>query len=111
VIVIHKGQIRASDTAENLLKNHRALGSMRIEAKVPIGSMPKEALSIIPGVKDVQMESDGENSVFHLRIEANADPSEAVVKVATAQRWSLRELVRRRPTLEDVFVELTHSDS
>jgi ABC-2 type transport system ATP-binding protein len=111
VIVIHKGQIRASDTAENLLKNHRATGSVRIEAKVPAGSLPKEALSMIQGVKDVQMESDGDYSVFHLRIEANADPSEEVMKLVTAQRWSLRELLRRRPTLEDVFVELTHSDS
>src|SRR5256886_8107698 len=34
VIVIHKGKIRASDTAENLLKNQRTAGSMRIEAKV-----------------------------------------------------------------------------
>src|SRR4051812_10768675 len=34
VVVIHKGKIRASDTAENLLRNHRAAGSMRLEAKV-----------------------------------------------------------------------------
>src|SRR6266702_1303369 len=34
VIVIHKGKIRASDTAENLLKNQRTAGNMRIEAKV-----------------------------------------------------------------------------
>src|SRR6186713_3428222 len=34
VIVIHKGEIRASDTAENLLKNHRAAGNLRLEAKV-----------------------------------------------------------------------------
>jgi phosphatidylserine decarboxylase precursor-related protein len=34
VIVIHKGKIRASDTAENLLKNQRTAGSMRVEAKV-----------------------------------------------------------------------------
>src|SRR6201994_2762907 len=34
VIVIHKGQIRATDTAENLLKGQRTAGSMRLEAKV-----------------------------------------------------------------------------
>ena len=33
VVVIHKGQIRASDTADNLLRNHRAAGSMRLEAQ------------------------------------------------------------------------------
>src|SRR5207248_6632988 len=33
VIIIHKGKIRASDTAENLLKNHRAAGLVRLEAR------------------------------------------------------------------------------
>jgi ABC-2 type transport system ATP-binding protein len=110
VIVIHKGQIRASDTADNLLKNHRATGSMRVEAKVGSG-LAAEALAKIAGVKDVTVEQDGEYSIFQLRIEANADPSEEVVNLAMRQHWTLREVTRRRPTLEDVFVELTHSDS
>jgi len=109
VIVIHKGQIRASDTAENLLKNHRAAGSMRLEAKV--GAEAATALAAVAGVKDVAVEADGEWSIFQLRLEANADPSEEVLRVAIAQGWPVREVTRRRPTLEDVFVELTHADS
>src|SRR5436190_6971950 len=55
VIIIHKGKIRASDTAENLLKNQRTAGSMRLEAKV--GTDPAtEALARLPGVKDVTTE-------------------------------------------------------
>src|SRR6187397_2765524 len=34
VIVIHQGEIRASHTAETLLKNHRAAGNLRLEAKI-----------------------------------------------------------------------------
>lgn len=110
VIVIHKGQIRASDTPENLLKNHRATGSIRVEAIV--GNDPAAAvLATLPGVKDVTLEAAGECSVFQLRIEADADPVQDILNLALSQRWTLRELSRRRPTLEDVFVELTHSDS
>ncbi|MDB6148553.1 MAG: transporter related, partial [Chthoniobacter sp.] len=109
VIVIHKGRIRASDTAENLLKNHRASGSMRIEAKVGSDNAA-DALSKIPGVKDVAAETDGDYTNFQLRLEANSDPSEEVMHLATSRQWTVRELMRRRPTLEDVFVELTHSD-
>ena len=110
VIVIHQGKIRASDTAENLLKNHRAAGSMRVEANTG-GTGAREALLGLPGVKDVTEERDGEYSIFNLRLEANADPAEAVMSLATFRRWNVRELARRRATLEDVFVELTHADS
>ena len=110
VIVIHRGKIRANDTAENLLKNHRATGSMRIEAKVGTDNA-LEALASLPGIKDITVEMDGDYSIFQLRLEANADPSEDVMRLATCKHWRVRELMRRRPTLEDVFVELTHSDS
>ncbi len=109
VVVIHKGEIRASDTAENLLKNHRAAGRMRLEAKV--GAEAATALSAVAGVKDVSVEADGDWSIFQMVLEANADPSEEVLRVAMSKGWPVRELTRRRPTLEDVFVELTHSDT
>ncbi len=109
VIVIHKGQIRASDTAENLLKNHRALGVMRLEARVA-ASEGAEALQRVQGVKDVTTEAGGDWSIFHLRLDANADPGEEIWKLAREKNWDVREMTRRRSTLEDVFVELTHSD-
>jgi ABC-2 type transport system ATP-binding protein len=110
VIVIHKGKIRASDTAENLLKTQRTAGSMRFEAKVGADNATAD-LQKLPGVKDVAVDKDGDYSVFQLRLEANADPSEEVMRLASSKRWAVREITRRRPTLEDVFVELTHSDS
>lgn len=110
VIVIHKGEIRASDTAENLLKSHRAAGNLRIEAKTNEPDA-RAALLALPGVKEVSEEQDGEYGIFQLRLEANADVSEEVMQLAAARRWSVRELTRRRATLEDVFVELTHADN
>ena len=109
VIVIHKGTIRASDTAENLLKNHRAAGRMRIEARGATNG--RELLGRLPGVKEVTEERDGDYSIFQLKLDANADPCEDAMRLASEKHWNIRELMRRRPTLEDVFVELTHSDS
>ncbi len=110
VIVIHQGKIRAADTAENLLRNHRAAGSMRVEAR-NVGTDGREALASLPGVKDVTEEKDAEHSIFQLRTDANVDLSDEVMQLANQRQWHIREIVRRRPTLEDVFVELTHSDS
>ncbi len=110
VIVIHKGKIRAADTAENLLKSHRATGSIRLEA-ADAGEDARGVLAGVPGVKDVTEEQDGDYRIFQLRTDANAEPSEEVMRLAVERRWRVRELTRRRPTLEDVFVDLTHSDS
>lgn len=109
VVVIHKGKIRASDTAENLLKSHRAAGSVRLEAK-DTGTDAVQLLSQLPGVKDVTEERDGDYSIYNMRTDANSDPSEDLMRLATERHWKVRELTRRRPTLEDVFVDLTHSD-
>jgi len=110
VIVIHKGKIRASDTAENLLRAHRVAGALRIEANVH-GDDARQRLSQVAGVKDVTEEPDGDYTTFQLRLDANAEPSDEVLRLASERRWSVRELLRRRATLEDVFVELTHADS
>lgn len=109
VIVIHQGRIRASDTAENLISNYRAAGNMRMEARTD-GGDARTALQQLPGVKDVTAEADGDFTIFNFRLEAGADPAEDAMRLAVARQWSVRELTRRRATLEDVFVELTHSD-
>jgi len=109
VVVIHKGTIRASDTAENLLKNHRAIGHMKIEAKVGADNAV-DMLMKLPGVKDVIVEKDGDWNIYQMRLDATADPAEEAAQLAAERRWAVRELTRRRATLEDVFVELTHSD-
>lgn len=110
VVIIHKGKIRASDSAENLLRNHRAAGSIRLL----IGSGSEDArpfLSRIPGIREVASETEGDTQILQLRIEAGADPREPILELIRERRWALRELTQRRATLEDVFVELTHSDS
>ncbi len=109
VIVIHKGQIRATDTAEKLLKNHRAVGELRLEAKAGDGAL--SALRNVNGVKDVTEDRDGDWSVFTLRLDANAQPGEEIMRLASDRRWAVRELHQKRATLEDVFAELTLAEA
>ncbi len=109
VIVIHRGQIRASDTAANLIKNHRSVGELSVEAKAPVQEA-SEAFSKVAGVKDVSSEAVGEWMNFTLRLDANAAPGEEILKLANERKWPVRELHQKRATLEDVFAELTMAD-
>ncbi len=140
VIILHKGKIEASDTPQNLLSHLRAVGNIRLEAdtgaddaiaelqKVP--GIKEAALETIPPVGAVMADetsaaadgngnaragkSDGSERAgyrgFLLKVEAGADPRAEIYRLAVDRRWTLRELSRRRATLEDVFVEITHAE-
>jgi len=109
VIIINKGRIEASDTPQNLLKQLRTAGGIRLEAKTGTDNGVVE-LAKITGVKDVTAEKDGEWNTFLLRVEANSDLREEIYRLSVDRRWTVRELSRRKATLEDVFVEITHAD-
>ena len=49
--------------------------------------------------------------MFQLRTDAAADPTDEVMRLANERQWHVREISRRRATLEDVFVDLTHADN
>ena len=110
VIIIHKGRIEACDTPESLLGKIRQAGGVLLEAKVGADNGAEE-LKKISGVRDVIVDSDGDWKIFSLRVESGADVREEIFRLATTRQWRVRELTQRRATLEDVFVEITHSDS
>jgi ABC-2 type transport system ATP-binding protein len=109
VIIIHKGRIEACDTPDNLLGQIRQAGGVVVEAKTGSDDGSEE-LKKISGVRDVKMEQEEGWQIFSLRVESGRDVREEIFKLAAARHWVLRELSQRRATLEDVFVEITHSD-
>src|SRR5438105_2493830 len=109
VIIINKGKIEASDTPQNLLSQLRTAGGVRVEAKTGADG-GVEQLSKLAGVRDVSLETDGEWKTFVLRVESNTDLREEVYRLAVERKWTVRELSRRKATLEDVFVEITQAE-
>jgi ABC-2 type transport system ATP-binding protein len=109
VVIINRGKIEAADTPENLVQAMRAAGGIRLEAKATDPDAV-ERIQALPGIKEVTVEQEGEWHHFTLRTDAGSDPREALWALANDRRWTVRELSRRRATLEDVFVELTHGD-
>jgi ABC-2 type transport system ATP-binding protein len=110
VIIIHKGRIEACDTPENLLGKIRQAGGVVLEAKVGKDN-GADQLKKISGVREVITDGEDDWKRFSLRVESGVDVREEVFRLATERHWSVRELTQRRATLEDVFVEITHSDA
>jgi ABC-2 type transport system ATP-binding protein len=109
VIIINRGRIEASDTPENLVNQLRTSGLLRLEVKCA-SEDPVSYLSEVSGVREVRTVSDGEWRSCEIRIEANTDPREQIFRLAVRRQWVIRELSKERATLEDAFVELTHTD-
>ncbi len=121
VIMIHQGRIQASDTPRNLARGLRASSLVHVELLVDGKEERKgqraeaevvQALEALPGVRKViPGKSDDGWRAYALRVESQTDVREAVLELATARRWRLRELHRQLPSLEDVFVELAAADA
>lgn len=110
VLIINRGKLEASDSPYNLVNKLRTAGLVNLEVKT--GSEdPTEYLLKIPGVKEVQLETNGVWRKGWIRIEANSDLREEIFGLAVERKWVIRELSKERATLEDVFVELTHTES
>jgi ABC-2 type transport system ATP-binding protein len=88
---------------------HKAAGEIRLEVHQPPQNTYAQ-LAALQGVKEVSEKMLGEECSFLLRTDAETDLTEAVLQLAQTGNWSLRSLLRRKPTLEDVFVDLTQGD-
>ena len=109
VIVINRGKIVAADTPENLVHSMRAAGGIRLEAQ--LADEDVALLRKMKGVKEVKTEAVANGwGVYTLRTDSRSDPREEIWRLASDRRWKVRELARRRATLEDVFVEMTLGD-
>ena len=71
----------------------------------------EDELKKISGVREVSTDGEDDWKRFSLRVESGVDVREEVFRLAIERHWSVRELSQRRATLEDVFVEITHSDA
>jgi ABC-2 type transport system ATP-binding protein len=103
VQIIHRGRLVFSESVRNL--EQRLTGNtLRLETAADIDTGVLQAIPAVTGV-----ESLGPN---HARLTFDGEnPAETVAKTVIDQGWGLRELTLDRRTLEQIFVELTCSET
>ncbi len=109
VLILHRGRIEASDTAENLARMVRGggLGLIRVEVFCPSEEARRE-FSRLSEVETVHCREEREGwSILEIASKAGKDVRDEVFSVVQRQNWRLREMSRLRASLEDIFVELT----
>ncbi|MBU93392.1 MAG: MFS transporter [Chloroflexi bacterium] len=112
VLIIHEGEIAASDTIENL--SSLMSGKNKVEADI-IGSPQAivAELEKINGVKSVQFsinKSSNEFSTFSIESEINSDIRSEISKIIINNDWGLIRLQSMGMSLEDIFLQITTSE-
>ena len=109
VLIINRGRIAASDTAENLAGRVRTAGAVTAEIRAEPAHL-EAALAALGGVRkaDIIPLDDGWQGCT-LRIDAKQDPREAIARLAAERQWPLRALGQEQVSLERVFAEITQA--
>jgi ABC-2 type transport system ATP-binding protein len=107
VLILHQGRILAADTTENLQKTMSDRGQVVAEIAAPINEL-KAAWEQIPEIEYFNVEPiDGEFMRCSLTPRPGADIRLHIFMLVREHGWVLRELTRRRHSLEDIFVRVT----
>ncbi|MDJ0713997.1 MAG: ABC transporter ATP-binding protein [Prochloraceae cyanobacterium] len=111
VTIINKGKVVATNTPDNLKRELAGDSGYEIEVEGDVMEIQKD-LEAIPGVFAVEVDRHSEKEAdnrFLLRIslKPEAEPGKDIAAAIVNSGLGLYEMRRTRPSLEDVFLELT----
>jgi ABC-2 type transport system ATP-binding protein len=107
VVILHQGRILANDTPEHLQSTVFDGGQIIAEIAAP-PEVLRQCWEHLPEVDWFDIEpADGEYQRCGLKAHNGVDLRPLVYDLACRNGWPLRELTRRRHTLEDIFVRIT----
>jgi ABC-2 type transport system ATP-binding protein len=109
MLIVHKGELVADGTPEELQNREETRPSIKIAFRGPSLEEAREALKGLEGVERVDdaLIADSGVLAFEIRSARGADVRAAVFKLAMAKDWQLVELHRQVLDLEAIFQKLT----
>jgi ABC-2 type transport system ATP-binding protein len=116
VIIINNGKLVAKDTVQNLQNRARGIQSLVVEVAARNGEVSSSAvverIERIPGVSRVILK-DSRNSHVLCEVESKKDSLVRgdVARAIVESGWDLNELRAASMSLEEIFLQLTGSDS
>ena len=104
VVILHEGRLLASGALNDLMA--KANATVTAEMQAPLPEVQQWAAELALGQAEIAGQPDGYvRCQFAGAIDGSA--CERVFAAANERGWPLRELSRRAPSLEDLFVSLT----
>jgi ABC-2 type transport system ATP-binding protein len=107
VIIVNQGEIVADGTHDDLVSS-RATGGMRARVRAPEAQVVAQCAELLPGCPVTVVERGEDGVLYRIEVGTGSAPiDEAFARLVVKNGWDLLEMYRERPSLEDVFRELT----
>ena len=114
VTIINRGKVVATNTPDSLLAQLSGSAGYEIEVEGNLSQI-QTSLTKIPGVEKIEASSiEGSvnnRSLLHVTTAPKAEPGRDIAAAIIHSGLGLYEMRRTRPTLEDVFLELTTQEA
>jgi ABC-2 type transport system ATP-binding protein len=104
-VVIHRGKIVAQGKLEDLKRGMKGSAPLHVEGKGAETDEIRKALSEVPGVSRVHR--SGKEGAFEVGAEQGTDVQERIFRLFADRGWVLLSMVRKAPTLEEIFWKTT----
>jgi ABC-2 type transport system ATP-binding protein len=115
IVIISNGRVVAEDTPENLDRRLKGAETIALTVRGPREQVTN-ALKGVPHVLSVQADGDGRTLAggmanFTVQSAVGADIREALAKAVVQGGFGLMELLPAHLSLEEIFLQLTTSES
>jgi ABC-2 type transport system ATP-binding protein len=110
VLIMNEGRMLAADTIDDLHHRMGGRGQITAEIAAPLQQL-EECWSLMPEIESFNVSpADGAFQRCALTPRPGLDLRPAIFQIARDRGWTLRELVRSRHSLEDIYVQVTRPD-
>ena len=110
IIIIHKGEIVADGTNEELMSGFMGNTKLTLEIKNAEDSTVKALTEKIPSISLVDTTTKNGSQILHLEYPKEKDPREELFQYAIDCNWVVTEMTPHSVNLESIFRTLTMED-
>lgn len=109
IIIIHKGEIVADGTSEELISNFIGNIHLTMEVRKATQETLDQLTMAVPKVNLLKTEEKNGSHLIQLEYNRDIDPREALFQYAVSSGWIILKMTPHTTNLEDVFRSLTVS--
>ncbi|MDJ0745578.1 MAG: ABC transporter ATP-binding protein [Xenococcaceae cyanobacterium MO_167.B27] len=110
VMIINRGKVVASNTPIELIDRLGSGCGYQVEVEGDVSTI-LPLLQQVSGITDINQQSQDNRTILEINCKSQVEPGKDIANIIINQGLSLHEMRRTRPSLEDVFLELTTEEA